>query len=385
MRDECERLEARLEEVPDDFPGWLELARSRNAARQSREALRAADNALTLHPSSLDALYEKAVAQLELGFTCEAAGAFTSILAIQPLHPNVLVSLGSAYYQLRRLEEAGLIWEQAVRVSASPAGILEDLAICYQRLGNFEKVAETWERVLTFDAAHPLALHHLAALGKRPPVDRASEEYIVRLFNEFAGEFEATLGSLGYDGPRLLAEIIANNTSDMPVGWRILDLGCGTGLGAAYLRPWAARLEGVDLSPGMLDQARERKLYDELYCEEMTRFCERHPAAFNLIVAADTINYFGNLEPVIQKMGGSLRPSGRCAFFVERMEGECQDDFRLERHGRFSHRLPYVEQCLAGANLHVIAWNETFIRSEAGRPVAAILFLVERGCAVAAS
>jgi len=375
VRDECDRLEAQLEESPNNFPGWLELARTRNSTRQSLEALRAADNALTLQPASLNALYEKAVAQLELGFACEAAGAFATILAIQPLHPNVLVSLGSAYYQLRRLAEAGLIWEQAVRVSSSPVGILEDLAICYQRLGNFEKVAETWEHVITLDSSHPQALHHLAALGKRPPVDHATEEYIVKLFNEFASEFETTLGSLNYDGPRLLAEIIAKNTSNRPAGWRILDVGCGTGLCASHLRPWAACLEGVDLSPGMLDKARERYLYDELHCEEITRFCERHPAAFDLIVAADTINYFGKLERVIKNIAGSLRLGGRCAFFVERLESESTEGFRLERHGRFSHRLGYVAECLAAAALRIVARSEAPIRSEAGRPVFATLFL----------
>jgi predicted TPR repeat methyltransferase len=157
-----------------------------------------------------------------------------------------------------------------------------------------------------------------------------------------------------------------------------LDIGCGTGLCATHLRPWAERLEGVDLSPGMLDKAKERNLYDELHCEEITRFCERHPAAFDLIVAADTINYFGKLERVIENIAGCLRVGGRCAFFVERMEGECKDSFRLERHGRFSHRSSYVERCVAGANLRIIARGDTSVRSEAGRPVAAIVFLVER-------
>lgn len=378
VREAGDRLQAQLEESPNNFPGWLELARTRNSKRQAREALRAADNALTLQPSSLDALYEKAVAQLELGFACEAVGAFTTILAIQPLHPNVLVSLGSAYYQLRRLEEAGLIWEQAVRVSSCPVGILEDLAICYQRLGNFEKVAETWERVIALDASHPQALHHLAALGKRPPVDRAAEDYIVKLFNEFASEFEATLGSLNYDGPRLLAEIITEYTSSQPAGWRILDVGCGTGLCATQLRPWAKRLEGVDLSPGMLGQAKERNLYDELHCEEITRFCGRHPATFDLIVAADTINYFGKLEQVIESIASALRVSGQCAFFVERMEGENPQGFRLERHGRFSHCPHYVKQCLTAARLRVLAQHEAPIRSESGHPVFGAFFLVGR-------
>ena len=38
----------------------------------------------------------------------------------------------------------------------------------------------------------------------------------------------------------------------------VLDLGCGTGLSGALFRRHANRLDGVDLSPAMLDRARER-------------------------------------------------------------------------------------------------------------------------------
>lgn len=371
-----ERVEARLAAVPTDYFAWLELARLRNAARQPSEAFIAANNALTLRPPSLEALYERGLAQLELGCASEAAAAFTTILAIQPLHTGVLISLGSAYYHLRRFREAGMIWEHALRVAPDQVGILEDLAVCYQRLGDFGKVAETWERALAHDASHPQALHHLAALGRRPPPDRASAAYIVKLFDEFAPDFDATLSSLGYDGPRLLADIVANHTPGSLGGWRILDLGCGTGLCAAHFRSRAGWLEGVDLSPGMLEKAKARNLYDELHCEEVVRFCDRSRGKFDLIVASDTLNYFGDLEQVMESMKGSLRSGGRCAFFVERMEDGSMENFRLERHGRFSHRPGYVEDCLAVAGLRLLARSAAPVRSEAGGPVLAEHFLV---------
>lgn len=375
--DRCQRLRIRLEENPNDFSGWLELARSENAAQQAGEALGAATNALTLQPSSLEALYEKGVALLELGLAEESVGIFASLMAIQPLHPGVLVSLGSAFSTLRRFDQAGVIWEQAVRVAPDPVGVLEDLALCYQRMGDFQRVAEVWERVLVHDSCHPLALHHLAALGRRPAPDRSSEEYVVKLFDAFAEDFDATLGSLGYDGPRLLAAIVAKNASNTPGGWRILDAGCGTGLCAAHLRSWAAWLEGVDLSPGMLEKARARHLYDELHCEEMTRFCSRHPLSFDLVVAGDSINYSGNLEPFASGIAGSLRAGGRFAFFVERMEGENAKGFRLERHGRYSHRSEYVADCVAAAGLRIVDRSEAPVRSEAGKTVVATFFLTE--------
>ena len=373
--DDCVRLEARLEESPDDFDAWLDLARSRNEARQAPAALSAANNALTLQPSSLEALYEKGIAELEAGFVEAAVSAFTSILAIQPLHSHVLMSLGSAYYQLRRLEVASVVWEQAVRVAPAPLETLENLAVCYQRLGDFEKVAEVWSRVLALDAQHPLALHHLAALGLRPVPTRSPEEYVVRLFDEFAEEFDRTLNALNYQGPRLLADLIADNAIVPLAHFCVLDAGCGTGLCATFLRPWADQLEGVDLSPKMLAQAKGRGLYDRLHCEEMSCFCARHVAVFHLIVAADSLNYFGDLEGILHALAGSLLPQGRLAFFVEKADIEMATGFRLERHGRYSHQPVYVREQLTASGLRIIAENEATIRSESGHPVTAHFFL----------
>ena len=44
----------------------------------------------------------------------------------------------------------------------------------------------------------------------------------------------------------------------------ILDAGCGTGLCAPLLKPYARVLAGIDLSGGMLVRARARGIYDEL-------------------------------------------------------------------------------------------------------------------------
>ena len=44
----------------------------------------------------------------------------------------------------------------------------------------------------------------------------------------------------------------------------ILDLGCGTGLAGLAFQPLAARLDGVDLSPAMIEKARARGIYDHL-------------------------------------------------------------------------------------------------------------------------
>ncbi len=77
----------------------------------------------------------------------------------------------------------------------------------------------------------------------------------------------------------------------------VLDAGCGTGLCGPLLRPYASRLVGVDLSGGMLDHARRKEIYTDLVQSELTEFLAAQQRAFDVIVAADTLVYFGDLAP----------------------------------------------------------------------------------------
>ena len=50
----------------------------------------------------------------------------------------------------------------------------------------------------------------------------------------------------------------------------VLDLGCGSGLAGVMIKPRAADLTGVDLSPEMIELARARNIYDRLEVAEIT-------------------------------------------------------------------------------------------------------------------
>ena len=78
----------------------------------------------------------------------------------------------------------------------------------------------------------------------------------------------------------------------------VLDAGCGTGLCGPLVAPYARRLTGVDLSAGMLAQAKEKNVYDALMKGELTEYLRDSREAFDLIVSADTLVYFGGLEDV---------------------------------------------------------------------------------------
>ena len=58
---------------------------------------------------------------------------------------------------------------------------------------------------------------------------------------------------------------------DTPKTWtRAADLGCGTGLSGLAFIDIVEELVGVDLSPEMIEKAKQRRIYHELHVGEMT-------------------------------------------------------------------------------------------------------------------
>src|SRR3954466_8299328 len=109
-----------------------------------------------------------------------------------------------------------------------------------------------------------------------------------------------------------------------------LDAGCGTGLCGPLVAPYVRSLTGIDLSAGMLVQAKEKGVYDALYKVELTSYLRDNPIAFDLILSADTLCYFGALDDVVDAAARSLRSGGLLIFTLEHLRGEAASDYRLE-------------------------------------------------------
>lgn len=208
---------------------------------------------------------------------------------------------------------------------------------------------------------------------------RAADAYVADLFDRYADSFDEALAGLAYRAPALIAEQLAE-VAGAPAGqWRALDAGCGTGLCGPLLRPWARHLTGVDLSPGMVDKARQRGSYDELVVAELTAFLTERPASYDLIASTDTLIYFGNLESVLNAAAHALHPVGWLAFTVEQATGEtAPNGFRLNQSGRYSHTADYVQRTLTASGLKLRAMAPAALRLEAGEPVAGYVMLAQR-------
>jgi predicted TPR repeat methyltransferase len=127
----------------------------------------------------------------------------------------------------------------------------------------------------------------------------------------------------------------------------------------------------------MLEKAALRNVYDALYMAELQNYLTRNPERFDVIVSADTLCYFGELEPVFMAAEVALRPGGQFAFTLEDC-GPADGEMLLNTHGRYAHAKKYVENSLAAAGLNMALYSSVHLRNEAGEPVIGHLLVARK-------
>ena len=234
--------------------------------------------------------------------------------------------------------------------------------------GEKEKAAALYRTWLAEEPDNPVVRHHLATCTGEPPPERASDAYVEQVFDRFAESFDDKLAALQYRAPELVAEALSAVLPAPAQQFDVADLGCGTGLCGPLLRGWARRLEGVDLSQAMLEQAAARGVYDVLEKAELVHYLQARPEAFDVLACADTLCYFGELHGALAAAARALRPGGRIAFTVEAAADD-EATYLLDASGRYAHGLAYVRRVLAASGLALRAAVGDMLRTEGGAPV----------------
>src|SRR5262249_50545598 len=303
------------------------------------------------------------------GQPAEAEAAYRAAIRLDPAHIDAYTNLGILLGGLGRTEEAAACYCKVVTLRPKHREARKLLALAHCRLGESDKAVRIFEEWLDEEPENPVARHMLAACTGRGVPARASDAFVATTFDSFAASFEAKLARLSYRAPAPIAAMPAE--CGLPPARRldVLDAGCGTGLCGAGVAPFARRLVGVDLSDGMLAHARDKRIYDALMKAELTDYLRGNREAFDLIVSADALVYFGDLADVIAAAARALRPDGLLVFTLEHAAGQGVDSgYRLELHGRYGHARAYVERLLASSGLQARI-VEAELRMEAGAPV----------------
>jgi predicted TPR repeat methyltransferase len=335
------------------------------------EAVEAYRAAVALKPDFADARSNLGVALRALGRLDEAEDAYREAIRQDPDHRESYDNLGRLLSSQGRAAEAIECHARAMELEPSNAESRRLLGLALAACGRIARAAEVFRVWLQEEPGNPLARHYLAACTGEDIPERASDPYVEKTFDGFADSFDEKLASLDYRAPALAGEAVARAIGEPRGDLAVLDAGCGTGLCGPMLRPYAARLTGVDLSGAMLAKAEARGGYDALEKAELTAYLLERPEAFDLAVCADTLCYFGALDAVSAGFAGALRPGGHLVFTVEKETGDAP--FRLHPHGRYTHHPDHVRAALAAAGLDEPRIEEQVLRQEMGEPVAGLL------------
>jgi predicted TPR repeat methyltransferase len=304
----------------------------------------------------------------ELG---EAEAAFRKAIELDPEHGEAYHNLGNVMRKAGRYEEALAAYGRALALRPYEATSYQRIGILLAVLGRMTEASEIYRRWMELQPDNPQPRHLYAACSGKDIPARASDDFVRSLFNGYAGSFDRSLiKNLSYRAPELVADAVGAALGAPAGALDVLDAGAGTGLCGPLVRPFARRLVGVDLSPNMLQKAKERGSYDALETAELTAYLAAQSRAFDLVISADTLVYFGDLGAVLAAAAGALRAGGHLVFTVEHAQPEPPSPgFLLAHHGRYLHGERYVEESLAAAGLTPISLRRAHLRTEFLKPV----------------
>ena len=371
------------------------------------EALDSYERALGINPALADAWCHRAIALHDLGRHADAVASAEQALAARPAYADAFVALGHALQALDRHADSIDAYDRALALapqadtwcargtalkkSGDLAGALHsyekalairpDYALAehyrantLRALGQCDAAVASYRRALGLGADADEIRFALAALGEAEQPATAPADYVKHLFDQYAGRFDRHLVDvLGYRTPALLDALLRPHLAAPPVA-AALDLGCGTGLCAPFLRPLARHVTGVDLSQKMLDKAAALGLYDDLVCADIVDWLAERPATCDLAVAADVLVYIGDLAPLFARTRGALRAGGLFALSCEALDDG--REYAILPSNRFAHALGYVTRTAQAAGFDVVATERAVLRQDHGRDVAGHLVLL---------
>ena len=375
-------IERSLALGPDQADWYSNLGIVLQSQGRLDRAIDAYRRAIAIDPSHANAHNNLGVLLRATGQPIEAEAAYRAAIGLNPEHIDAYTNLGILLNGLKRTEEAAACYCKVITLRPKHREARRLLAVAHCTLGEIGKAVSIFEEWLDEEPGNPIARHMLAACTGRDVPERASDGFIEATFDGFASSFEAKLQRLSYRAPALIGAMLEDCGLERSHGLDVLDAGCGTGLCGAIVAPFARRLVGVDLSQGMLAHAKEKHVYHVLMKAELTEYLRNHGEAFDLIVSADTLVYFGDLNGIIAALAGALRPNGLLVFTLEHAVADSPGiDHRLELHGRYSHARIYVEKLLtiSGLQPEII---QADLRTEAGAPVPGLVIRATKSVSV---
>lgn len=394
---------------------------------------------LQLEPLHREAFYNLGVIFLLQNDPEAALKYFLRLSQLEKEDFDVYYNLGVIYNMLNRFKEAIEYFNAALLIRADDFAAHINLGALYLKEENYKVAQRHYAAALALQPDNKEIAYILtgitqndcdeneerrggagAALASLPPLPplRAPEEYVQHLFDNYAATYDKHLALLEYQAPQLLYDALRATVSPLPYkSWKIIDLGCGTGLCGEKFHAFARELIGVDLSKKMLEIARQKNIYAELQQGEIEDVLPQYgDGDIDLIVAADTFTYIGDLENIFALCQKALKngsgasivadtgDAGFFAFTVEKYLGDGEncmtnvssisenissenrvsgcapkcDGYILQRSLRFAHSVKYIAALAQQYNFQILLHQRAIIRKHRATNTECLVYVLRQ-------
>ena len=372
--------------------------------KNTEQALQYYMQAITIDSSDKSALLNAANIYYELKKYEKAIEFAQQVLKIDSMEKTALSIYGNSNIELENFEEAKKSFLQVLQLDSNDVWSYDSLSKIYQKTEDDKRAVEcgwkavelsegSFEQQLNFgyllyeidnEYAREYAekwlekygkdklVHHMGnAILNKQKIARSDSEYVSRIFDVFADDFDDILNTLNYCAPQLIEQELHRILFSKKITkLSILDAGCGTGLCGGFLKKYARfhGLYGVDISEKMLQKAAQKKCYDKLIKQDLEAYFAHNKKQFDLIVSSDVLTYFGDLKNIINGFHNSLKKNGRIILTVSKNNVN-ENDYFLHPSGRFLHHRKYIENLLKNSGFQIENFSENILRNEGDKPV----------------
>ena len=364
-------LDQALAGEPGDRDAWCHRGEALARLGRYEEALASYDKAIAIDAGFPPAWQGRAMLLTRLLRHEEALIALDRLAAFLPGHGETWQHRGQTLQKLGRHDEALLSYDKALSLdrSLAQAWTLRGGILKVQR--RFDEAVECFREALAHGGDAELNGYFLASLVGRDAPASAPQRYVQSLFDDYADTFDEHLVSvLRYEAHRFLVDNL-RGVGPERFG-AALDLGCGTGLCGPLVKPAVQRLDGVDLSPLMLDKARALGVYEQLAQGDLVEHLRGTPQTYDLVLSADVFIYVGDLEPVFAGVSRVMNRGGVFCFSVEQAGDEQM--FQLTTQQCYAHSERYVRQLAERHGFEIVKMLRHAIREDQREPIVGLYF-----------
>ena len=330
-----------LKDNPNNLNAYNNLGVLLQSLNRFEEAIDCSKKAINLKPDYTEAHYNLGISLEKLNKFEEAEKIYRKALDLKPDYAEAYNNLGNTLHKLSRFNEAILSYKKALEFKPDYVDVYNNLGNIQKKLNRTDEAIMSYKKALKIKPDYLEVKHMLAALmGETVNAPTAPREYVQNLFDEYASYFEDSLiNKLEYKTPKIIVDMIVSKNLNISLG-SILDLGCGTGLIGKEIRKFCKKLVGIDLSSLMLEQAKNKNIYDKLAHRDIVDYLSTEKLDFDYFISADVFIYVGDLNEVFRLIKSRNNSKGKFVFSTEHTD---KDGFILEKTGRYSHSKMYIE------------------------------------------